>query len=55
MPYETLTVSLKPADFFTSNPALDVPPSDPAFNRSKLYEDAVMDSHPNGTASCCRT
>ena len=34
MPSETLRVSLKPCNFFNGNPALDVPPSEQAFNRS---------------------
>ena len=41
MPYEQLVISLKPADFFSKNPALDVPPSDPRFNKSVAYEDAI--------------
>ncbi|KAF8461011.1 copper amine oxidase [Kalaharituber pfeilii] len=36
MPVETLRVSLKPVNFFTKNPALDVPPSTQQFNRSTL-------------------
>ncbi|BEI89998.1 uncharacterized protein CcaverHIS019_0300680 [Cutaneotrichosporon cavernicola] len=38
MPVETHTVSLKPNNFFTSNPALDVPLSTQAFNKSTLAE-----------------
>ena len=34
MPCETLRVSLKPMNFFMRNPAIDVPPSTQAFNRS---------------------
>lgn len=45
MPCEILTVSLKPADFFTKNPAIDVPQSRQGDNKSVLYEDAKM--------SCC--
>lgn len=30
-------VSLKPSDFFTANPALDVPASTQLFNQSKLF------------------
>lgn len=36
MPAEMLRVSLKPVNFFDKNPALDVPPSTQAFNRSTL-------------------
>ncbi|KAF2147029.1 uncharacterized protein K452DRAFT_450 [Aplosporella prunicola CBS 121167] len=34
MPVETLRVALKPVNFFDKNPALDVPPSEQAFNKS---------------------
>ncbi|CAN6597418.1 hypothetical protein TRVA0_001S04236 [Trichomonascus vanleenenianus] len=34
MPTEMLKVQLIPSDFFTKNPAIDVPPSTQAFNRS---------------------
>ncbi|KAI9841669.1 MAG: hypothetical protein M1837_000463 [Sclerophora amabilis] len=36
MPVEIIKVSLKPVNFFDRNPALDVPPSEQAFNRSVL-------------------
>jgi len=36
MPCEILKVSFKPVNFFTKNPALDVPPSEQAFNESTL-------------------
>lgn len=48
MPAETARVALKPYGFFEYNPTLDVPPSNQAFNKSKLYEDAVNGA-PNGT------
>ncbi|KAH8807776.1 copper amine oxidase [Xylogone sp. PMI_703] len=53
MPVETMTIALKPVDFFDRNPALDVPPSTQAFNKSVLVGgqcDVV-----NGPASraCC--
>ena len=38
MPVETLRVTLKPVNFFEGNPALDVPPSEQAFNRSVQVE-----------------
>lgn len=39
MPIEKQSVHLTPFDFFTENPALDVPRSDPAFNRSVEVKD----------------
>lgn len=39
MPVEISTISLKPADFFERNPALDVPQSTQASNRSVLVQD----------------
>lgn len=36
MPRETLQVHFKPVNFFVRNPALDVPPSEQAFNKSTL-------------------
>lgn len=39
MPVETHTVSLKPCNFFTANPALDVPVSTQAFNQSRTVEE----------------
>ena len=36
MPVEIMTVTLKPADFFEKNPALDVPPSLQSINKSVL-------------------
>jgi primary-amine oxidase len=38
MPVEIITVSLKPSNFFSANPALDVPASEQKFNQSSLYE-----------------
>jgi primary-amine oxidase len=40
MPVEIIRVALKPANFFDKNPALDVPPSTQAFNRSTLVTGA---------------
>ncbi|KAL4924796.1 copper amine oxidase [Aspergillus undulatus] len=46
MPVEKVSVMLKPDGFFTKNPALDVPLSTQAFNKSTL--------HPGGQGgSCC--
>jgi primary-amine oxidase len=38
MPCEIITVALKPSNFFSANPALDVPASEQHFNQSSLYE-----------------
>lgn len=39
MPCEIIKVSFKPVNFFTKNPALDVPPSNQDFNRSVLVSE----------------
>ncbi|KAI4594319.1 hypothetical protein KJ359_008342 [Pestalotiopsis sp. 9143b] len=44
MPVETVRVSFKPANFFTRNPAIDVPQSTQEFNKSVL-----INGHQNGT------
>lgn len=36
MPVEIVTISLKPSNFFTSNPSNDVPRSNNSFNKSTL-------------------
>lgn len=41
MPVEIITISLKPADFFTKNPALDVPQSKQKDNKSVLVLNPV--------------
>ncbi|KAI0476615.1 copper amine oxidase [Xylariaceae sp. FL0804] len=38
MPVETVSVHLKPVNFFTANPALDVPPSTQAVNQSRVVD-----------------
>jgi primary-amine oxidase len=38
MPCEIIRVGLKPSNFFSANPALDVPASEQRFNQSVLYE-----------------
>lgn len=56
MPVEISTISFKPADFFESNPALDVPVSTQAVNKSVLVEDPfpVAAVRPKGGgATCC--
>lgn len=59
MPVETIRVGLKPVNFFTKNPAIDVPPSTQSFNQSVL----LSESHRQGTMEavvdgggevCCR-
>lgn len=41
MPVEITTISLKPCDFFGKNPAIDVPRSSQAANKSVLYDEAL--------------
>ncbi|KAF2759945.1 hypothetical protein EJ05DRAFT_437265 [Pseudovirgaria hyperparasitica] len=53
MPAEIMKVCLKPVNFFERNPALDVPPSEQAYNQSTLLsasrEDASRHMQPTGT------
>lgn len=56
MPVEIMTVSLKLADFFERNPALDVPPSLQSINKSVLVVQTKEDgSAANGIeqSDCC--
>ncbi|KAI1049589.1 hypothetical protein LB505_008095 [Fusarium chuoi] len=53
MPAEAITVALKPADFFDRNPALDVPPSTQAVNKSVLVP-ANGVSNGEEREVCCR-
>ena len=39
MPCEILKIHLKPVNFFDKNPAIDVPPSEQAFNQSSLLSE----------------
>ncbi|EGE82555.1 primary-amine oxidase [Blastomyces dermatitidis ATCC 18188] len=50
MPVERISIMLKPDGFFEKNPALDVPPSNQAFNRSQLHED--VKARVNSVTSC---
>lgn len=50
MPCEIISVALKPSNFFSENPALDVPPSEQHFNKSSLYK-----AKPHMNGSCVRT
>lgn len=61
-PVEMLKVSLKPVNFFTKNPSMDVPPSRQESNRSQLVSrNGVVNGHVNGhvngqvngQAHCC--
>ncbi|CEI61777.1 Copper amine oxidase 1 [Fusarium venenatum] len=51
MPVEILKVHLKPVNFFTKNPALDVPPSEQRFNQSTLVE-TKKEEAPGGDCGC---
>lgn len=63
MPVETIRVSLKPVNFFTRNPAIDVPPSTQLFNRSSLVSvpaaHGVIRANEEvmalGKGACCNT
>jgi primary-amine oxidase len=52
-----LSIHLKPVNFFNKNPALDVPPSEQAFNKSSLLSE--QHQQPSVTATvgedgtCC--
>ncbi|KAF2134622.1 hypothetical protein P153DRAFT_391950 [Dothidotthia symphoricarpi CBS 119687] len=47
MPAEILKIHMKPVNFFTRNPALDVPPSEQGFNKSTLLnkQDGQAEQH----------
>jgi primary-amine oxidase len=55
MPCEIITVALKPSNFFTGNPALDVPASEQRFNKSTLYkaELHLQGSQGRTVGECC--
>ncbi|RDW79092.1 Amine oxidase [Aspergillus mulundensis] len=54
MPVEILTVSLKPVNFFTRNPAIDVPPSTQERNCSVRVEvGKEVSGGAHGAAACC--
>jgi primary-amine oxidase len=40
MPCEVIKVAFKPVNFFSRNPAIDVPPSSQQFNKSVLLSEA---------------
>ncbi|CAN9417285.1 unnamed protein product [Alternaria sp. RS040] len=57
MPCEIIKIHMKPVNFFDKNPALDVPPSEQAFNKSSLLSE--QHQQPSVTAAigedgqCC--
>ncbi|GAM82038.1 hypothetical protein ANO11243_000170 [Dothideomycetidae sp. 11243] len=51
MPVEIIKVAFKPVNFFTKNPAIDVPPSTQEFNKSTLLS-TTSASNGNGDACC---
>lgn len=53
MPVEVSTIALKPADFFTSNPAMDVPQSIQKENKSVLVQDPFPTAE-KILESCCK-
>ena len=59
MPCEIIKVSLKPANFFEKNPALDVPPSNQEFNRSTLiseqHKQPSVEARVNDKSQVCCT
>ncbi|KAF1835021.1 hypothetical protein BDW02DRAFT_309796 [Decorospora gaudefroyi] len=57
MPCEILKIHLKPVNFFDKNPALDVPPSEQAFNKSSLlseqHQQASVTATTGEDGQCC--
>ncbi|KAF2151167.1 hypothetical protein K461DRAFT_258175 [Myriangium duriaei CBS 260.36] len=58
MPAEIIKVALKPVNFFTRNPAIDVPPSTQDFNKSTLLSEQHRQGATTGTVNgngevCC--
>ncbi|CAK7904777.1 hypothetical protein CAAN1_20S00518 [[Candida] anglica] len=51
MPVETHNIHLQPVNFFDRNPALDLPQSNNAFNKSSLFESNKTSS----SSGCCKT
>ena len=54
MPCEIISVALKPSNFFSANPALDVPISEQRFNKSTLYgaESYIPRGHERKVGEC---
>lgn len=53
MPMDRMVVGIKPVNFFTGNPGLDVPPSTQERNRSVLVN-GDSDSLKSSSDTCCR-
>lgn len=56
MPVDITTISIKPSDFFTKNPALDVPQSTQKDNRSVLVDDPLPSAErkvDGSDGACC--
>ncbi|KAM0716242.1 hypothetical protein Q7P37_007687 [Cladosporium fusiforme] len=53
MPCEKMSVALKPVNFFSGNPGLDVAPSTQERNRSVLYDEGREVDDP-AAAECCK-
>lgn len=55
MPCEVMKVMFKPVNFFTKNPALDVPPSEQKFNQSvllsEMHKQPALEATVNGGAN----
>lgn len=55
MPCEVISVALKPSNFFSMNPALDVPASEQHFNNSTLYQpELCMQGSRERTVGVCK-
>lgn len=57
MPCEIIKIHMKPVNFFDKNPALDVPPSEQAFNKSNLlseqHQQPSVSATVGGDGTCC--
>ncbi|ODV85220.1 hypothetical protein CANARDRAFT_28501 [[Candida] arabinofermentans NRRL YB-2248] len=54
MPAEAHDIAIVPFGFFDKNPALDVPQSNNAFNKSKYFKDS-NDAAKAASSSCCKS
>lgn len=55
MPNEKMMVGLRPANFFSGNPALDVAPSSQRENKSVLYREEQEQPSRAGEDTCCQS
>ncbi len=59
MPCEIIKISMKPVNFFERNPAIDVPPSTQAFNKSvqlsEQHRQGTVEGDVNGSGDVCCT